>query len=159
LEFLKVGLLENNEDIMLITGSIPKDSIRSKIVNEWKIEDLDALEASGRVSLYTFREWYMPDGKVDPKQIGEQVRKKIEQTKAGGRKAIRCVGDVSPFFELGMQEELLKCEKALGRHFDFPFRGICAYISDKIQQFDGATIQLLHQYHDKVVGGGEDTGS
>ena len=159
LEFLKVGLLENNEDIMLITGSIPKDSIRSKIVNGWKIEDLDALEASGRVSLYTFREWYMPDGKFDPKQIGEQVRKKIEQTTAGGRQAIRCVGDVSPFFELGMQEELLKCEKALGRHFDFPFRGICAYISDKIQQFDGATIQLLHQYHDKVVGGGEDTGS
>jgi hypothetical protein len=101
----------------------------------------------------------MPDGKFDPKQIGEQVRKKIEQTKAGGRQAIRCVGDVSPFFELGMQEELLKCEKALGRHFDFPFRGICAYISDKIQQFDGATIQLLHQYHDKVVGGGEDIGS
>jgi hypothetical protein len=101
----------------------------------------------------------MPDGKFDPKQIGEQVRKKIEQTTAGGRQAIRCVGDVSPFFELGMQEELLKCEKALGRHFDFPFRGICAYISDKIQQFDGATIQLLHQYHDKVVGGGEDTGS
>jgi hypothetical protein len=32
-------------------------------------------------------------------------------------------------------------------------------ICDKIQQFDGATIQLLHQYHDKVVGGGEDTGS
>jgi hypothetical protein len=113
---------------MLITGSIPKDSIRSKIVNEWNIEDLDALEASGRVSLYTFREWYMPDGKFEPKQIGEQVRKKIEQTKAGGRQAIRCVGDVSPFLELGMQEELLKCEKALGRHFDFSFRGICAYM-------------------------------
>lgn len=159
LEFLKVGLLENNEDVMLITGSIPIESIRSKIVNDWKIEDLDALEASGRVSLYTFREWYMPDGKFDLKQIGEQVRKKIEQTTAGGRQAIRCVGDVSPFFELGMQKELLKCEKALGRHFDFPFRSICAYISDKIQQFDGASIQLLHQYHDKVVSGGEDTGS
>lgn len=60
-----------------------------------------------------------------------------------------------------MQEELLKCDKALGRRFDFRFRGTCDYISDKIQQFDGdgATIQLLHKYHDKVVGGGEDTGS
>jgi hypothetical protein len=56
LEFLKVGLLENNEDIMLITGSIPIDSIRSKIVKEWKVEDLNPLEASGMVSLYTFLE-------------------------------------------------------------------------------------------------------
>lgn len=58
-----------------------------------------------------------------------------------------------------MQEELLKCDKPLGRRFDFRFRGTCAYITDNIQQFDGATIQLLHKYHDKVVGGGEDTGS
>jgi hypothetical protein len=54
-----------------------------------------------------------------------------------------------------MQEELLKCDKALGRRFDFRFRGTCAYIRDKIQQFDGATIQ----YHDKVLGRGKDTGS
>jgi len=58
-----------------------------------------------------------------------------------------------------MQEELLKCDKALGRRFDFRFRGTCAYIRDKIQQFDGATIQLLHQYHDKVLGRGKDAGS
>ena len=58
-----------------------------------------------------------------------------------------------------MQKELLKCDKTLGRRFDFRFRGTCAYKWDKIQQFDGATIQLLRQYHDKVVGGGEDTGS
>jgi hypothetical protein len=36
---------------------------------------------------------------------------------------------------------------------------IRAYISDEIQQFDSATIQLLHQNHDKVVGGGEETRS
>jgi hypothetical protein len=76
LEFLKVGLLENNEDIILITGSMPIDSIRSKIVKEWKIEELDAPEASGRTSLYTFREWYMPSGKFDIKRIGVQVREK-----------------------------------------------------------------------------------
>ncbi len=38
LECLKIGLLEKEEDVMLVTDAIPVERIRNKIASEWKID-------------------------------------------------------------------------------------------------------------------------
>src|SRR5215207_2300862 len=94
LECLKIGLLEKEDDVMLVSDAIPVDTIRNKIASEWNI-DIDSMEGSGRVTLSTFRDWYMPDGKFELQKSITRLSKKLEQSLARGRKGFRCVEDMS----------------------------------------------------------------
>ncbi|MFL6358821.1 MAG: hypothetical protein ACJ70Z_09565 [Nitrososphaera sp.] len=62
LEFLKVGLV-NDEDDMVVTDAMTIDAIREKIAKEWNDVVLAKMELEGRISLRTLREWYTLDGK------------------------------------------------------------------------------------------------
>ena len=53
LQFLKIGLLENDEDILLVTAELPKKTISKKIVKEWNV-DVKSLEVNGRTTLMKF---------------------------------------------------------------------------------------------------------
>ena len=44
MQFLKTGLLEKHEDILLVTDQLPKDVIREKIAKEWNHDDKDGAE-------------------------------------------------------------------------------------------------------------------
>ena len=58
LQFLKTGLLEKDEDILMVTDALRKDTIREKIAKEWNV-DVSSLESSGRITIMTFREWHL----------------------------------------------------------------------------------------------------
>lgn len=116
---------------MLVTDAIPVDRIRNKIASEWNI-DTDSMEENGRITLSTFHDWYMPDGR--------------------GRKGFRCFEDMSPFFSLDLKHEGLRYESVLEKKFDLPLVAICAYTRQSIEQLDSPAIELLHQHHSRLIG-------
>ncbi|MDQ3851900.1 MAG: MEDS domain-containing protein [Thermoproteota archaeon] len=151
LEFLKIGIM-NNEDVMFVTDGMPVDLIREKIAREWEGVDLETMEQEGRIRLHTFREWYMPDGNFDLQNAITRLREKIQQTSEHGRKGFRCVGDMNPFFDMGMMDKAINYEKKLEKNFDLPLIGFCAYIKDRFSLLDDSSVQLLYQHHNRVIG-------
>ena len=153
LEFLKNGII-NNEDVMMVTDVMPIDSLRKKIAKEWKdvVIDLGNMEQEGRITLHSFREWYMPEGKFDLQSAITNLTKKVQQTNEHGRKGFRCIGDMNPFFDIGMTEEAIKYEKSLEKKFNLPLIGFCAYTKDRFLRLDGEAVQSLHQCHSRVIG-------
>jgi CheY-like chemotaxis protein len=109
LQFLKTGFLEKHEDVLLVTDQLPKDVIRKKIAKEWNV-DVKILERQGRITLMTFREWHLIDDKFDIKRSKTMMSKMVRKSIEGGRKGLRCVGDMNPFFSTGMIHQLVAWE-------------------------------------------------
>jgi CheY-like chemotaxis protein len=153
LEFLRNGII-NNEDVMIVTDAMPIDLVREKIAKEWKdvVIDLDNLEQEGRITLHTFREWYMPDGKFNLQTAIAKLRKKMQQTNEHGRKGFRCVGDMNPFFDMGLTDEAVKYESTMEKNFNLPLIGFCAYTKDRFLRLDSEAVRLLNQCHSRVIG-------
>ena len=56
----------------------------------------------------------------------EMARKSVK----GGRKDLRSVGDMNPFFSSGMIQQLVALESSLEKQFDLPVTVVCAYTRD-----------------------------
>jgi hypothetical protein len=69
----------------------------------------------------------MPKGKFEVQKSITRLSKMFEQSLARGRKGLRRVGDMNPFFSLGLVEEALNYERVLGKKFDLPLIDMCAY--------------------------------
>jgi hypothetical protein len=151
LECLKIGLLEKEEDVMLVSDAIPVDRIRNKIASEWNI-DIGSTERNGRVTLSTFRDWYMPDDKFELQRSITRLSKKLEQSLVMGRKGFRCIEDMNSFFSLDLRQQGLTYENVLEKKFDLPLIAICAYTRQSIEQLDSPAIELLHQHHSRLIG-------
>lgn len=151
LEFLKIGII-NNEDVMIVTDAMHTNSIRNKIAKEWIGVKLGNMEQEGRITLHTFQEWYMPYDKFDLQNAIANLRKKIQQSTEHRRNGFRCVGDMNPFFDMGMIEEAMKYEKSLEKNFDLPLIGFCAYTKDKFHLLEKGSVQFLYERHNRVIG-------
>jgi DNA-binding response OmpR family regulator len=156
LQFLKVGLLEKDEDILLVTDKLPKDRIREKISKEWNV-DVKSLEQKGRITLMTFREWHLIDGKFDIKRSKTMMEKMVRKALDRGRKGFRSVVDMNPFFSTGMIRQLVSWESSLEKQFDLPITTLCAYTRDKVEQLDNSAIVVIQQHHNRMTVVGETT--
>ena len=151
LQFLKTGLLENGEDILLVTDELPKDRILEKIAKEWNV-DASTLEANGRITLMTFREWHLIDDKFDIKRSKTMMTKMVRKSIEGGRKGLRSAGDMNPFFSNGMIQELVTWESSLEKQFELPVTSLCAYIRDNVEQLDNSGIVVMQKHHNRIMG-------
>ena len=151
LQFLKIGLLEKDEDILMVTDALPKDRIREKIAKEWNV-NVRGLEASGRITIMTFREWHLIDDKFDIKRSKIMMAKMVQKALGSGRKGFRSVGDMNPFFSTGMIQQLLAWESSLEKQFELPIISLCGYTRDKVEQLDNSAIMVMQQCHDRTVG-------
>lgn len=150
LQFLKIGLLENDEDILLVTDELPKIAIREKIVKEWNV-DVRSLETNGRITLMTFHEWHLIEDKFDIKRSKTMMTKMVRKALDRGRKGFRLVGDMNPFLSKGMGHQLIAWESSLEKHFELPITTMCAYTKDKIDQLDNSIIMALQQHHNRTM--------
>jgi DNA-binding response OmpR family regulator len=132
LQFLKIGLLEKDEAILMVTDALPKDTIREKIAKEWNV-DVRSLEASGRITIMTFREWHLIDDKFDIKRSKIMMAKMVQKALDSGRKGFRSVGDMNPFFSRGMIQQLLAWESSLEKQFEIPIISLCGCTRDKVE--------------------------
>jgi CheY-like chemotaxis protein len=151
LQFLKTGLVENGEDILLVTDELPKDRILEKIAKEWNV-DASTLEANGRITLMTFREWHLIDDKFDIKRSKTMMTKMVRKSIEGGRKGLRSVGDMNPFFSNGMIQELVTWESSSEKQFELPVTSLCAYIRDNVEQLDNSGIVVMQKHHNRIMG-------
>ena len=151
LQFLKIGLLEKHEDILMVTDALPKDRIREKIAKEWNV-DVRSLEASGRITIMTFREWHLIDDKFDIKRNKIMMEKMVQKALNSGRKGFRSVGDMNPFFSTGMIQQLLAWESSLEKQFELPIISLCGYTQDKLEQLDYSAIAVMQQCHGRTIG-------
>jgi DNA-binding response OmpR family regulator len=151
LQFLKIGLLEKDEDILMVTDMLPKDGIREKIAKEWNV-DVRGLEASGRITIMTFSEWHLIDDKFDIKRSKIMMAKMVQKALNSGRKGFRSVGDMNPFFSRGMIQHLLAWESSLEKQFELPIISLCGYTQDKIEQLDNPAIGVMQQRHRRTIG-------
>jgi hypothetical protein len=60
----------------------------------------------------------------------EMARKSVK----GGRKDLRSVGDMNPFFSSGMIQQLVALESSLEKQFDLPVTALCAYTRDNAEK-------------------------
>jgi DNA-binding response OmpR family regulator len=151
LQFLKIGLLEKDEDILMVTDALPKDRIREKIAKEWNV-DVRSLEASGRITIMTFQEWHLIDDKFDIKRSKIMMEKMVQRALNSGRKGFRSVGDMNPFFSRGMVQQLLAWESSLEKQFELPIISLCGYTQDKLEHLDYSAIAVMQQCHGRTIG-------
>ena len=151
LQFLKIGLLERDEDILMVTDTLPKDRIREKIAKEWNVH-LRSLEACGRITIMTFQEWHLIDDKFDIQRSKIMMAKMVQKALDNGRKGFRSVGDMNPFFSTGMIQQLLAWESSLEKRFELPIISLCGYTQDKLDQLDYSTIAVMQRCHDRTIG-------
>ena len=62
--------------------------------------------------------------------ITEMARKSVK----GGRKDLRSVGDINPFFSSGMIQQLEALDSSLEKQFDLPVTALCAYTRDNAEK-------------------------
>jgi DNA-binding response OmpR family regulator len=151
LQFLKIGLLEKDEDILMVTDALPKDRIREKIAKEWNV-DVRSLEASGRITIMTFREWHLVDDNFDIKRSKIMMAEMVQKALDSGRKGFRSVGDMNPFFSTGRIQQLLAWESSLEKQFELPIISLCGYTRDKVEQLDKSAIAVMQQCHGRTIG-------
>ncbi len=151
LQFLKTGLLKQEEDILLVTDELPKNAIREKIAKEWNIADVNSLEEQGRITLMTFAEWHLIDNKFDAKRGKTMMLKMAQKALDKGRKGLRFANDANSFFVRGMIGELVDWELSFEKQFDLPITFLCAYSEDNvINQLDNSTMKVIQQQHNRM---------
>jgi DNA-binding response OmpR family regulator len=150
LHFLKIGLLENDEDILLVTDELPKNTICKKIIKDWNV-NLKNLEHDGRIKLMTFTEWHLIDGKFDIQRSKTMMIKMVRKALDQGRTGFRLVVDMNPFFSKDMIQHLMTWESSLEEQFDLPITSLCAYTKHNIQQFDNPTLATIQQHHGRML--------
>jgi DNA-binding response OmpR family regulator len=149
-EFLRVGLIENNETIIFVTSHVTKEEIRRRMVTEWHI-DAEQLEAEGRINLYTFEEWHFKDGIFNTERNKARFGEILERSLKPGVKGVRCAGDMTPFFELRMIKELMAWESIIMRKLDLPIKIMCGYTKENISQLATNANLTLRRNHSKVL--------
>ena len=135
----------------MMTDALPKDRIREKIATEWRV-NVKSLEYSGRITIMTFREWHIIDDKFDIKRSKIMLAKMVQKALDNGRKGLRSVGDMNPFFSTGMIQQLLAWESSLENQFELPIISLCGYRQDKLEQLDNSAIAVTQQCHDRTIG-------
>jgi FixJ family two-component response regulator len=155
LQFLKTGLLEKEEDILLVTDELPKDTIRKKIAKEWNLPDVETLEQQRRITLMTFAEWHLIEGKFNIERSKTMMRKRLQNSVDQGRKGLRSVGDMNPFFSRGMKQDLVSWESSLERQFNLPITSLCVYTINSIKQLNNPLSRIIRQHHNRMMVIGE----
>jgi MEDS: MEthanogen/methylotroph, DcmR Sensory domain len=146
--FLKEGL-QRNEVIVLTTSDLPKDEIRVRMRNEWKV-DVTKFESRGDIIIRTTQELYFPDGMPNIQRTTALWSTLVENCLSKGKRGIRVFGDMTAFFKSGFTKELLDYESCLEQTFNFPAIGICAYDSRDIDNITLDQIRRLRQHHHPV---------
>ena len=146
--FLKDGL-QRNEVVVLTTTDLPKDEIRARMRNEWKVDVIE-LETRGDIIIRTTEEVYFPDGIPNIQRTIVLWSTLVENCLSKGKRGMRVFGDMTAFFKNGFTKELLDYESCLEQKFNFPVIGICAYDSKHIDNISLDQIRQLQQHHNPV---------
>ena len=150
-EFLKEGL-KRNEAVMILTEDLGKDMlIRKMKENEEELGKFEDLEKKSDVTIEFTSNWYFPDNtNPNTDRIVAMFVAMVDLAISNGKKAIRIFGDMSSFFQYGFTMDLLKYESVLGKRFELPLIGVCAFLTEAINSFNPKQFEQLQECHHAV---------
>lgn len=150
--FLKAGVDEGEAIVYVATEESVKE-IR-KAMKKFGI-DVDRLEEAGGLHIVDYKNWYIFNGRSDPKRtirLWESLLKKVMER---GFSGLRAVGEMICFFEHDCIEDLVTYEKLCDKTFAAPLTILCAYDSSVISQHKiGKRYLELIQAHSFAFFGG-----
>lgn len=149
LEYLRIGLEEKNEAIVMVTDELTKDEVRYAIIQKWKIspDDLADIERKGIINIKSSREFYFSSNIIDRgkiiKKYSDLTNKAIEK----GKRGLRIFVDMRIFFERKYEKYIIEFEKSLPPLFDSPLTFVCAYDLDNFENLDQQSKKILFDHH------------
>ena len=97
---------------------------------------VEKYEKTGALKILSYTDVYIVDGKFS---IGTLRFWKKEFYKARSKfKGLRVTGEMSCFFEKGLEAELLSCETSLHRILGIPMVALCAYNLEDLQKSENS---------------------
>jgi sugar-specific transcriptional regulator TrmB len=150
--FIKAGI-EQGEAIAYIATKESVKEIR-KAMKKFGI-DVDRLEETGGLHIVDYKDWYIFNGKSDPKRTMRLWESLLEKVMERGFSGLRATGEMVCFFEHNCIEDLVTYEKLCGKTFATPFTALCAYDSSVVSQYKiGKKYLELIQAHGCAIFGG-----
>jgi hypothetical protein len=122
--FLKAGL-EKEKGAIYVASQETSKQIRSHM-EDFGL-NVKALEKDGALRIVDYYDWYIIDGKVNASHATESALRVFDEAAEIGLKGLCGCGEVACFFEHKKEKELVEYELTLGRKFDLPITGLCAY--------------------------------
>lgn len=127
--FLKAGI-EHGEAIAYIATQETVKDIR-KAMKKFGI-DVDRLQETGGLHIVDHKNWYIFDGKSDPKRTKRLLESLLKKVMEKGFSSLRLAGEMICFFEHNCIKDLVKYEKLWGKTFAAPLTALCAYDSSVV---------------------------
>ncbi|MHB8566224.1 MAG: MEDS domain-containing protein [Nitrososphaerales archaeon] len=138
--------LRRNEAVLLITEDMPKDQIRKRMADEWRV-DIDTLERNGDINIKTDSEWYLIGGFPNSQRTTALFIALVESSINRGKRGLRVVGDMQPFFKRGFTKELIEFECSLEKKLGFPLTALCAYHTEDLESLTKGQLEGLRLHH------------
>ncbi len=148
--YLKVGL-ENDEAVVYVSSVENQRQVRD-LLKRSDIE-VEKNEKAGALRILGFDEFYIIDGKFSITTTTGLIEQMYDDALEKGFRGCRVFGDMSCFFQHGLNNELIEYEKSLHRIFDSPIIAMCAYDADVFDKCDSAAEEYkdLLKAHKKVL--------
>lgn len=133
--YLKIGL-ENGEAVVYITSDNNHNPIKD-VLKRFGI-DVEKNQKTGALVILGYDEFYIFDGKFDISTTKRLLRQIYDDVMEKGFKGCRVFGEMSCFFNYGLDHKLIEYERSLHRIFDIPIIGLCAYNADDFDKPDSS---------------------
>jgi hypothetical protein len=147
--FLKAGL-EKDEGAIYIASQETSTQIRRKM-EDFGL-NVKALEKDMNVlRIVDYDGWYIINGDVNTERTITLGQRVFDEAMEIGLKGLRGCGEVACFFEHKKEKELVEYELMLGRKFDLPLTGLCAYDVNHAKSLEEKLFLSLIMAHGPVV--------
>jgi len=116
--------------------------------NEGEFGKIEDLEKKGDVTIEFTSGWYFPDlTNPNTDRIVAMFVAMVDLAISNGKKAIRIFGDMYSFFKYGFTMDLLKYESVLGKRFELPLIGVCAFLTEAVDSLNPKQFEQLQECH------------
>jgi len=149
LNFLRWGF-EEQESVMLITNHLPKDQIRVKINEGWKLNDLENFETNNRIILKNPQEIFFPNGSFILTRSSSIWKNWTNFVLKNGSKGLRIFFDTSILIKKGFEKQVFELDSSIDNEFDSRCKLLCAYTNDDMKSLGKVNYSQLKNYHDSL---------
>jgi hypothetical protein len=147
--FLKAGLDQGKAAAYVATES--PDEVRHGM-RAFGI-DVERLEKMGALHVFACKDLYFKGGTFSVRSVMGYWKTLYGDVTAKGFKGLRVAGEMACFFKEKALKELVEYERALGRTFEMPLEGICAYDVNDLAEKGGLYLDLIKAHRSVIIMG------
>jgi hypothetical protein len=161
IEFLKIGIKNNETTLLLLDKDIQESSLKSQTLLHDDI-DIDKVQNNGLLRIAYSEDWYFSTTQknntnnknkvsIDKEKVYEKFFNFADQaTKKEGKKGLRIFGMMDCFFEHDLIDEIVDYDCMIPPKFNKPILSICAYKDKHIAKLSEDQIRRLVLTHTNV---------